>query len=209
MAVAHAPAPSIFAAGLLPLLAVVLGCERPAPVASAGPIAQFDFMNGPADLPNVFRGDSIIILAWRDFARDRGILVNAPMDPSVLRACGGSQRPDPVPVQSAGELQDVLRQLRLLRDVNIHVYEPAPPPLPGITGFCQANLVARGTGNATSTDNDRHVTGSGANAFGSRVEGMVDFVAGGSAQVTAERQDVINPDGTRKVLVSSVILHPR
>lgn len=200
---------SLFAGSLLVSL-LALACERSAPVASDVSIAQFDFMNGPSDLPNVFRGDSILVFAWRDLTRNRAIVIkNSPADVSLLRACGGSLRPDPVPVQSVGEMQDVLRQLRLLRDVNIHVYEPAPPPAPGLTGFCGIAPVARGIGNLTSTDNDRHVTGSGANAFGTRVQGIVDFVTGGSAQVTAVRQDVITPDGTREVLVSTVVLHPR
>ena len=61
---------------LVPLLA--LGCEQSPPVANDMPAVQADFMNGPSDLPNVFRGDSILLFVWADFTRDLVIVVNAP-----------------------------------------------------------------------------------------------------------------------------------
>jgi hypothetical protein len=199
---------SLSAAGfLVPLLA--FGCEKPVPVANDAPIAQLDFMNGPSDLPNVFRGDSILLFAWADPATDLVIVINAPSGGvhEVVR-CGGSQRPERQPVQSVGEVQGVLRQLRILRDANIHLYRPVPPGFTNVLDLCQHTPFAHGTGNLTSTDNDRFVTGEGANAFGSRAEAVVDFVAGGSARVLAERQALVKPDGTREVLVSNVVLLP-
>ncbi len=191
---------------LVPLLA--LGCEQPAPVANDISVVQADFMNGPPDLPNVFRGDSILLFVVADFATDLVIVVNAPTGGvHALVRCGGTLRPDPQPVQTVGELQDVARQVRLLRDVTIHLYRPVPPGFAGFADLCQASPFAVGSGNLTSTDNDRHVTGNGANAFGFRVEGIVDFADGRSAGVTAESERLIKPDGTREVLVSSVMLH--
>src|SRR2546422_17631 len=76
--------------------------------------------------------------------------------------------------------------------------------------LCQLSPFAQGTGNLTSTDNDRHVTGSGANAFGFRAEGIVDLVSGGSARVLAESERLIAPDGTvTEILVNNVRLIPQ
>jgi hypothetical protein len=189
------------------------------PSTSSDLSASFSFMNGPLDLPNVFRGDSALIFAWADVTRDMAIVVNAPSGGvRELRRCVGPSglRPEPQPVQTVGDLQDVLRQLRLWRDVNIHVYGPVPleffqPPagaLP-LDAFCRLSPIAQGVGNLTSTDNDRLNTESSANTFGFRAQGLIDLAAGGSAEVTGVRQTVIRPDGTSDVLVSRVVLHPR
>jgi len=118
----------LIAVGLAALLPAT-GCESPITVAGQAQSAQFDFMNGPADLPNVFRGDSVLLFVWADVASDLVIVVNAPSGGvHALRRCGGSLTPEPQPVQTVGEMQDVLRQVRLLRDVNIHLYSPVPVP---------------------------------------------------------------------------------
>lgn len=76
--------------------------------------------------------------------------------------------------------------------------------------LCQLSPFARGTGTLTSTDNDRQVTGNGADAFGFRGQGIVDLVSGGSARVLAESQRLIAPDGTiTEILVSNVRLIPQ
>jgi hypothetical protein len=100
----------------------------------------------------------------------------------------------------------VLRQLRLLRDVNIHLYRPVPPGFANFRDLCQASPFAVGRGNLTSTDNDRLVTGEGANAFGSRAEATVALIEGGLGHVTAERQALVMPDGTLVLLSSRVVL---
>ena len=184
------------------------GCDPQAPVATEAPRPQFDFTNGPADLPNVFRGDSILLFVWADYATNQVIAVNAPDGGvSSVRRCGGPDRPAPQPVQTVGEMEDVMRQLRLLRDVNIHVYSPVPAGFSGFLSLCNLSPIAQGTGNVTSTDNDRLVTGDGANAFGFRAQGVVTLAAGGSARVLADLQELILPDGTCcRVLVSRVSL---
>ncbi len=201
---------SRFALGLVALL-LATGCESPPTVASGAPSPRFDFMNGPADLPNVFRGDSVLLFVWADVTSDLVIVVNAPAGGvHALRRCGGALTPEPQPVQTVGEMQDVLRQLRLLRDVNIHIYSPVPSPFRNFMDLCQLSPFAQGTGNLTSTDNDRHVTGNGANAFGFRAQGIVDLASGGNAQVLAESERLIAPDGTlAKILVNNVLLIPR
>jgi hypothetical protein len=205
---------SFSAVGLLALL-LTPGCEMQSPVENevrndpAAPV--FDFINGPLDLPNVLRGDSALVFAWADQSRNMVITINAPpAGAHEFRRCGGTLGPELHPVQTAGELHEVMRQLRVLRDVRIHVYQPVPAGFVGIPQLCAERPIAAGTGNVTSTDNDRLNEGSGTNAFGFRAQGVVELVSGGGARVTAVRQNVIRPDDTCcDVLVSSVMLHPQ
>ena len=194
----------------LGMLLLTIGCEHPT---AGGPARspQFDFMNGPSDLPNVVRGDSGLLFVWADVSTDLVIVVNAPAaGVSAVRRCGGPSTPEPEPVQTAGELQDVLHQVRLWRDVNIHIYSPVPSPFRSFLDLCRLSPIAMGTGNFTSTDNDRHNAGNGANAFGFRAEGIVDLVSGGSARVLAESERMIAPDGTiTEILVNNVRLIPQ
>src|SRR5690242_15769061 len=116
---------------------LIAACDTGAPIAGQTSGATFDFSNGPPDLPNVFRGDSILLFVWPDYATNLVIAINAPAGGvSSVRRCGGSLRPDPQPVQTVGEMQDVMRQLRLLRDVNIHVYSPVPDGFSGFMSLC-------------------------------------------------------------------------
>src|SRR2546428_11995762 len=88
---------SLLAVGLAVLLPAA-GCESPTSGAARPPSAQFDFMNGPADLPNVFRGDSVLLFVWADVASDLVIVVNAPSGGvHALRRCGGAPAPEPPP----------------------------------------------------------------------------------------------------------------
>src|SRR5947208_16728499 len=201
---------SLFVVEALVALSLV-ACERPTAVATDSPTVRFDFTNGPSDLPNVFRGDSILLFVWPDYTTNLVIAVNAPDGGvSSLRRCGSSLRPEPQPVQTVGEMQDVMRQLRLLRDVNIHVYSPVPTPFRNFIDLCQLSPYAQGSGNLTSTDNDRTVRGNGADAFGFRAQGIVDLLSGGSARVVAESERLIAPDGTvTEILVRNVRLIPQ
>jgi hypothetical protein len=197
----------LVAVGSVALL-LIIGCEG-LPTSTVGErTAHFDFMNGPADLPNVVRGDSVLLFLWADLSSNYVIVVNAPTaGVSALRRCGGPLTPELQPVQTVGEMQDVLRQVRLLRDVNIHLYSPAQPG-GTFADLCPLSPVAQGTGNLTSTDNDRTVTGHGADAFGFRAQGVVTFAGGGGARVTAESQRLIRPDGSCcEILVNNVTVH--
>jgi len=201
---------SFCAAGVAALL-FALACDKAAPVANDAPAIRADFTNGPSDLPNVFRGDSVLLFVWADVASDFVIVVNAPTGGvHALRRCGGALTPEPQPVQTVGEMQDVLRQVRLLRDVNIHIYSPVPSPFRNFMDLCQLSPYAQGSGTLTSTDNDRTVTGNGADAFGFRAQGIVDLASGGSARVLAESERLIAPDGTiTAILVNNVRLVPQ
>jgi len=201
---------SLLAVGLAMLLPTG-ACESPTTGTARPRSAQFDFMNGPSDLPNVFRGDSVLLFVWADLSTNYVIVVNAPPGGvHALRRCGGALTPEPQPVQTVGEMQDVLRQLRLLRDVNIHIYSPVPTPFRNFMDLCQLGPYAQGSGNLTSTDNDRTVRGNGADAFGFRAQGIVDLLSGGSARVVAESERLIAPDGTvTEILVNNVRLIPQ
>src|SRR5439155_22819303 len=104
--------PHILVAVSSAMLLLATACERPT---TAGPArsAQFDFMNGPADLPNVFRGDSVLLFVWADVSTDLVVVVNAPPGGvHALRRCGGALTPEPQPVQEVGAVLDVLRPRR-------------------------------------------------------------------------------------------------
>src|SRR2546428_2952042 len=98
------------------MLLLATGCERPT-TAGPAPSAQFDFMNAPSDLPNVFRGDSVLLFVWADVSTNYVIVVNAPAGGvHALRRCGGGLTPQPQPLPTLGEVQDGFRQLRFLPD---------------------------------------------------------------------------------------------
>src|SRR2546428_12688986 len=106
------------------MLLLATGCERPT-TAGPAPSAQFDFMNGPADLPNVFRGDSVLLFVWADVSTNYVIVVNAPPDGvHALRRCGGAPTPQPQPLPTFGGMQNVLRQLRFVPDVENQLFIP-------------------------------------------------------------------------------------
>lgn len=189
----------------LVVLLALTACDTPRRSIAPPRAPALDFTNGPADLPNVMRGDASFLTTWADATTGLVIVVNAPdAGVSDLRRCGGPLRPDLQPVQTVGDLQDVARQLRLMRDVNLHVYQPAI--FTRFEDLCNAPLVAKGTGNVTATDNDVYETGSGANAWGLRAQGLVTLVAGGSAPLSAELQDLVLPDGSFRMLVNRVRL---
>src|SRR5437773_11470823 len=105
--------PQILVAVGAAMLVVATGCERPT---MAGPArsAQFDFMNGPADLPDVFRGDSVLLFVWADVSTDLVIVVHAPSGGlHALRRCGGAPTSEPRAVPSVRQLKHVLGELRI------------------------------------------------------------------------------------------------
>src|SRR2546428_3049862 len=96
------------------MLLLATGCERPT-TAGPAPSAQFDFMNGPSDLPNVFRGDSVLLFVWADVSTNYVIVVNAPTGGvHALRRCGGGLPPPPPPRPTVRGVQEGLRPPRLL-----------------------------------------------------------------------------------------------
>src|SRR2546427_12423220 len=107
----------LIAVGLAALLPAT-GCESPITVAGQAQSAQFDFMNGPADLPNVFRGDSVLLFVWADVSTDLVIVVNAPPGGvHALRRCGGAITPQPPPRPTGGGLQGVFARAGPFPDV--------------------------------------------------------------------------------------------
>lgn len=187
----------ISGATLAALLGLAACAERPGPtavVSARTPGPSFDFTNGLSDLPNIFRVDARVFFAWPDFDRDLAILINAPADPSDLVACGGTQPPpDLVHFQDVGQLQAVLKEVGLAREVSIFVYQPAPPTF---ADLCAATPIGQGMGSLTFTDTDLLLAGNGANAIGIRAQGTVQLVSGGIARVTAGLHILIKPDGT-------------
>src|SRR2546427_9688554 len=118
----------LIAVGLAALLPAT-GCESPITVAGQAQSAQFDFMNGPADLPNVFRGDSVLLFVWADVASDLVIVVNAPSGGvHALRRCGGAATPKPQPRPTLRGREGGVGQGRPPRGGHTHPYSPPAPP---------------------------------------------------------------------------------
>src|SRR2546428_10691448 len=91
------------------MLLLATGCERPT-TAGPAPSAQFDFMNGPSDLPNVFRGDSVLLLVWADVSTNYVIVVNAPTGGGhALRRCAGAPTPPHPPPLTRRAMPGALR----------------------------------------------------------------------------------------------------
>jgi hypothetical protein len=185
------------------LLTVVAGCDG-SPTAIARPLrVQLDFLNGPDDLPNVFRTPTNAGFAIRDPSTGYVVIAGLPNPPSSIIPCGGS-----VPLQTSselteGELKGVLHDLRMGSDLNLFVYRIAT-----FRGPCASTPFASGVGHAIRTDNDLLTSFTRTNSFGMRIQGEVQDAAGESFKVNAESHDLIFPDLTFKRVVENVRLIP-
>ena len=84
---------------------------------------------------------------------------------------------------------------------NIHVYR-----LSTFVDICTSEPIAQGSGRLIINDNDAAVSGTGTNSFGARLVGPVTLAGGGTAHLTAENRLLIHPDGTFRLVSSSVHL---
>ena len=183
------------------LSAMVLACADTPPVGPVpnGPEPQFDFTNGPGELPNVIRfeeegGVGVIY----DSETDLLLLVGLPENPADAFDCGGTEPFDQNTVQVVGILREVFKVL-LKSDVHLHVYQGAT-----FDGFCSSVPLAQGTGRLILNDNDAAVSGTRANSFGASVNGSVMLESGGTAQVSAHVRFLIHQDGTFEEIISQV-----
>ena len=188
----------------LALLTVVAACDQPpTAVIAERPPVSLDFLNGPDDLPNVFRTATNAGFTIRDPSTGYIAMAGLPTPPSSLTLCGGT-----MPFQSSselteGELKDVLHDLRMGSDLNVFVYQIAT-----FRGVCASTPFASGIGHAIRTDNDLLTTLTRTNSFGMRIQGELQDAAGQSYRLNAESHDLIFPDLTFKRVVQNVQLHP-
>ena len=193
---------AIHAAALALCTVALAACDQPPTAIRELPPVRLDFLNGPDDLPNVFRTATNAGFSMRDPSTGYIAMAGLPNPPSSLTFCGGT-----VPFQTSselteGELKDVLHDLRMGSDLNVFVYQIAT-----FRGVCASTPFASGIGHAIRTDNDLFTTFTRTNSFGLRIQGVVQDAAGQSYRLNAELHDLIFPDLTFKRVVQNVNLN--
>ena len=186
------------------LLTVAAACDGPPPTAIAGrPPVRLDFLNGPDDLPNVFRTATNAGFAIRDPSTGYIAMAGLPNPPSSITLCGGTMPFQASSELTEGELKGVLHDLRMGSDLNVFVYQIAT-----FRGVCASTPFASGIGHAIRTDNDLLTSLTRTNSFGMRIQGVLQDAAGRSYRLGAASHDLIFPDLTFKRVVQNVHLHP-
>jgi len=194
---------AVHAVTLALLTIAVAACDQPTTAIVGPPAVHLDFLNGPDDLPNVFRTATNAGFAIRDPSTGYVVMAGLPTPPSSLTLCGGT-----IPFQTSselteGELSGVLHDLRMGSDLNIFVYQIAT-----FRGVCGTTPFASGMGHAIRTDNDLATSLTRTNSFGMRIQGVVQDAAGQSYHLDAESHDLIFKDLTFKRVVENVHLNP-
>lgn len=189
----------------LALLAVsVTACDgTPTAALEELPPVRFDFLNGPDDLPNVFRTATNAGFSVPDPSTGYIAIAGLPTPPTSLTRCGGTMPFQTSSELTEGELKEVLHDLRMGSDLNVFVYQIAT-----FRGICASTPFASGIGHAIRTDNDLFTTFTRTNSFGLRIQGRVQDAAGQSYHLDAEVRDLIFPDFTFKRVVDNVHLNP-
>jgi len=194
---------AVHAAALALLTIAVAACDQPPTAVVKLPPAHLDFLNGPDDLPNVFRTATNAGFSMRDPSTGFIVMAGLPTPPSSLTFCGGTMPVQTSSEMTEGELSGVLHDLRMGSDLNVFVYQIA-----GFRGICASTPFASGIGHAIRTDNDLLTSLTRTNSFGMRIQGVVQDAAGQSYRLNAELHDLIFPDLSFKRVVQNVHLHP-
>jgi hypothetical protein len=191
-------------AAVVALMTSACGDNEPAAPATqdvANP--QYLYTNGPIT-PGVFRTAEAFVFGLPDFETGLLAWVGFPDDPTDAVDCGGDSDYPLVPLQAAGLQQEVLKVLGVAKEINIHVYD-----LNNFEDTCFSPVIAAGTGHAVYTDNDFFNTGTGANAFGLDIEGILTSVPGGEPVRVRGTTRLLNmPDGSFRVGTSHLSLTP-
>lgn len=174
--------------------------DTPQPTGPVEDSPSYNFMNGPSDLPLVFRVQGTSIGAIRDPDSDLVVFAGLPEVATDLAACGGDEGFTLHDFQVVSLAHDVFMVLAQA-DVYLHVYR-----LSTFNGVCRTTPLASGAGNLVVTDNDATVSGTRANAFGASMSGQVVLADGSAGTVSAHSRLQIGIDGEFRVLSRSVNL---
>ena len=194
---------AVHAVALTLLTVAVVACDRPPTAVVELPPVHMDFLNGPDDLPNVFRTATNAGFSMRDPSTGYIVMAGLPTPPSSLTICGGTMSFQTSSELTEGELSGVLHDLRMGSDLNVFVYQIAT-----FRGICASTPFASGAGHAIRTDNDLLTSLTRTNSFGMRIQGAVRDAAGQPYRLDAELHDLIFPNGSFKRVVQKVNLHP-
>jgi hypothetical protein len=184
-------------------LLTVAACDRPPTAVTERPPVNLDFLNGPEDLPNVFRTAANAGFTIRDPSTGYIAMAGLPTPPSSITLCGGTMPFQTSSELTEGELNGVLHDLRMGSDLNVVVYQIAT-----FRGVCASTPFASGIGHAIRTDNDLLTSLTRTNSFGMRIQGVVQDAAGQTYRLDAESHDLILRDLTFKRVVQNVHLNP-
>lgn len=199
----HSKASAILA-GAVALLTGGCGDTEPAaPTTPAVASPQYLYTNGPIT-PNVYRTAEGFVYGLTDSETGLLALIGLPTDPTADVGCGGDQELPLVPLQAAGWEQEVLKVLAAAKEITIHVYD-----LNTFEDTCSSPLIAAGTGHAVYTDNDFFNTGTGGNAYGLNIEGILTLVPGGEpVRVQGTVRSTNLPDGSFRKVTAHLSLTP-
>jgi hypothetical protein len=197
-----APTPSLAVLSLC-AGALLAGCTPTETAPTAPPTApRFNFVNGPAELPNVIRfstDDAGFFVP--DPASGLVAVEGLPADPSTFFGCENGQNPaSTLTWQQVGWLRELIHAHVVGRNVNIHVFQLSELDTsqqdPFLHLWCTGTPIAAGTGDATLVDNDFFGTGGKNNAvtFGMRGT-LTDLRTGQSLRLTARFHVVQNVAG--------------
>lgn len=89
---------AVHAVALALLTVAVTACDQPPTAVVEVPPANLDFLNGPDDLPNVFRTATNAGFAMRDPSTGYIVMAGLPTPPSSITLCGGT-----MPFQTDGQ----------------------------------------------------------------------------------------------------------
>lgn len=191
---------------LVLLSLAALACEHPD--ASPTDLPQFNFTNGPDELPNVIRGQFAFAVGILDPATGLRVIAGLPTVPASHISCQalGPQFTGTDDFQLQDEQfvgSEPLMYLSQTAEVNLHVYQAST-----FMGFCRSTIYAQGTGRLLSTDNDFTFSGSRTNAFGFHMTGAVTVAGTGeTAQLNAFVRFQIGQTGALQILTRKVQLN--
>jgi hypothetical protein len=137
---------AVHAVALALLTVAITACDQTPTAVIEVPPANLDFLNGPDDLPNVFRTATNAGFAMRDPSTGYIVMAGLPTPPSSITLCGGTMPFQTSSEMTEGELSGVLHDLRMGSDLNMFVYLIA-----GFRGVCVSTPFASGTGHAIRT----------------------------------------------------------
>ena len=160
----------------------------PTSLTAAGP--SLDFANGPDNLPNVMRFRDAFAFGVGDPKTDLLAFAGLPDDPASFIGCGGSEPFAEANVQISGVRQEVIHWLQRTSEINLDVYD-----FTTFQNICVSTPIASGVGHAWYVDNDRDVSGTGANSWGFHMGGEVTLSDGTTANLEAHNRFIIWPNG--------------
>ena len=132
---------AVHAVALALLTVAVAACDQPPTAVVELPPVRLDFLNGPDDLPNVFRTATNAGFAIRDPSTGYIAMAGLPTPPSAITLCGGTMPFQTSSEMTEGELKGVLHDLRMGSDLNVFVYQIAT-----FRGVCASTPFASGIG---------------------------------------------------------------